>query len=179
MASGTRCDRRAVEFSRRALSGDTHGMRECQRVLCAPSLIFKGTTIPYRTLEQEDGTVVTENVASALPPESLIGTKPERGGIDSVLFVSWCKQFVECVSYLTANGRKVLLVYDGYRSHMSFRALKTLSERKRRGLRLPSHTSGVTQPLNVSYSLLLSISLMRSYIALRHLLALQQGLRPL
>ncbi len=43
-----------------------------------------------------------------------------------------------------------LLIYDGYRSHMSFQALKILLDGNVEAYALPSHTSGITQPLDVS-----------------------------
>ncbi len=62
--------------------------------------------------------------------------------------LQWCKKFVE--KNRLFDNRKVLLVYDGYRSHMSFKALKILSDGNAEVFALPSHTSGITQPLDVS-----------------------------
>lgn len=50
---------------------------------------------------------------------------------------------------LTAGDRKVLLVFDGYRSHLGFQVLETLDQGNVIALALPAHTSGVTQPLDV------------------------------
>lgn len=50
---------------------------------------------------------------------------------------------------LTAKGRKVLLIFDGYRSHMGLEVLQCLEHRGVIAYALPSHTSGTTQPLDV------------------------------
>jgi DDE superfamily endonuclease len=56
---------------------------------------------------------------------------------------------VEAVAVLTTNGRKVLLIYDGYRSHLGLEVLKTLMNCSVLAYALPAHTSGTTQPLDV------------------------------
>ena len=50
---------------------------------------------------------------------------------------------------LTAGSRKLLLLYDAYRSHMSFEALSMLDRGGIFTYAIPSHTSGATQPLDV------------------------------
>ena len=50
----------------------------------------------------------------------------------------------------TRGGRKVLLILDGYRSHMSLAALETLDFNNVIVYALPAHTSGKTQPLDVT-----------------------------
>lgn len=49
----------------------------------------------------------------------------------------------------TSNERKVLLTYDGYRCHITLRALDILSKGGIISYCLPYHTSGKTQPLDV------------------------------
>ena len=58
--------------------------------------------------------------------------------------------FVLDVKDLTANGRKVLLILDGYRCHMIYKVLKLLESNGVIVFALPAHTSGSTQPLDVS-----------------------------
>ena len=48
------------------------------------------------------------------------------------------------------KNRKVLLVLDGYRSHMTYQALRILRNGGVIVYALPAHTSGYTQPLDVS-----------------------------
>ncbi len=66
------------------------------------------------------------------------------------LLFNSARKFVERVRYLINNIRKVLLIYDRYRSHMSFQAIKILSDGNVEAYALLSHTSGITQPLDVS-----------------------------
>lgn len=57
--------------------------------------------------------------------------------------------FVEHIKDLTTGQRKVLLVYDGYRSRMSFRFLKLLHESGVVVFALLVYTSENSQPYNV------------------------------
>ena len=50
---------------------------------------------------------------------------------------------------LTANYRKVLLVYDGYRSHMGLKVLEIFREGNVIAYALPSHPSGTKQLLDL------------------------------
>lgn len=52
--------------------------------------------------------------------------------------------------HLTAGGRKVLLTYDGYRSHMTLPVLELFRDNGIVVYALPAHTSGKTQPLHAS-----------------------------
>jgi hypothetical protein len=70
--------------------------------------------------------------------------------VDKHKFLQWAKIFVEAVADLTTDGRKVLLIYDGYRSHLGLEALKTLMVCGVLAYALPAHTSGTTQPLDVN-----------------------------
>ena len=45
-----------------------------------------------------------------------------------------------------ANGRKVLLIYDGYRSHLLLDVLDIFAKHRVIVYALPAHTSGKTQP---------------------------------
>ena len=57
--------------------------------------------------------------------------------------------FVQSVHDLARNGRHVLLVYDGYRSHMSLKVLELFQKNNGVVYAIPAHTSGKTQPLDV------------------------------
>ena len=70
-------------------------------------------------------------------------------GLKRIFVVKWARLFVEEVTDLTQNGRKLLLLYDGYRSHMSHEALKVLDDGNLIAFGLPAHTSSTTQPLDV------------------------------
>ena len=113
-----------------------------------PVFIFKGKRIPYPFINK-GGLQVTEKIAVCLPRFSRVFMREEGGGIDKHLFVKWTNLFVQEITDLTQNGRKVLLLYDGYRSHMSNEALKVLDDGNVLAFALPAHTSGTTQPLDV------------------------------
>lgn len=69
--------------------------------------------------------------------------------MESKNFADWAAEFVFSVKVKNKNRRKVLLTYNGYRSHISLRALKILKEAGVMAYCLPAHTSGNTQPLYV------------------------------
>lgn len=70
--------------------------------------------------------------------------------MDSRIFSSWAEEFVEGVKEKTRNGRKVLLIYDGYKCHLGIKALDTLKNGNVIAYCLPAHTSGLLQPLDVA-----------------------------
>ena len=76
-------------------------------------------------------------------------TREENGGKDTPRFLDWGYSFVEHVDPLTRGGRKVFLIYDGYRAHLSLAVLDLFHKNFIIVYLLPSHTSGKTQPLDV------------------------------
>ena len=91
-----------------------------------PLFIFKGTRILHRVIENNEG-LFKQSVADCLPPNALVTTREELAGVDKSNSVRWAESFVQDISHLARQGPKVLLLYDGYRSHMSLKAL-TISE---------------------------------------------------
>ena len=95
---------------------------------CAPPLfVFKGLRLPYRTIVK-DGHIVTQTPLYNLPKGSTARTREETGGIDTARFLDWGYSFVEYVEPLTKGGRKVLLIYDGYRAHLSLAILELFNK---------------------------------------------------
>lgn len=115
-----------------------------------PLFVIKGNRIPYQTVKSSNGNEVVETLSDCLPRGSIITTRTETASVDKNNFLRWARQFVEDIRDLTANNRKVLLIYDAYRSHMHFQALKVLDEGGVIAFALPAHTSGTMQPLDVS-----------------------------
>ena len=113
-----------------------------------PLYVFKGVFLPYRTVLQH-GEKVQQTYHSVLPRGSVVSMREQNGGVDSNNFYEWAKLFVNHVKDLTFGGRKVLLTYDGYRSHMSLRTLELFSSNNIEVYALPAHSSGKTQPLDV------------------------------
>ena len=114
-----------------------------------PLFVFKGVRVPYRVVERS-GHWVTETFSDYLPRHSVFGMRAEGGGVDTGNFYVWCTHFVKHVADLTSNNRKVLLILDGYRCHMSVRTLEMLNAHGVIVYALPAHTSGKTQPLDVT-----------------------------
>lgn len=70
--------------------------------------------------------------------------------VDTKLFYEWAKSFVDETKMLRSIGERVLLIMDGYSSHIAFRALKLLAENGIIVACLSAHTSYVLQPLDAS-----------------------------
>ena len=84
--------------------------------------VFKGSGIPYRTVLKDVNSVV-ESVSDIMPRGALVTVRRHSAGVETTDVFEWAIRFVNHVRDLTANRRKVLLIYDGYRSHMSFKVL--------------------------------------------------------
>eukprot|EP00171_Calliarthron_tuberculosum_P001518 IDg1518t1 len=110
--------------------------------------VFKGCSLPFREVVR-GGSVVVETVADQLPRNAVVATRADSGGVDSGNFFLWATHFVRYMAPLTAGGRKVLLVYDAYRAHMSLRVLELLDANNIVAYALPAHTSAKTQPCDV------------------------------
>lgn len=57
--------------------------------------------------------------------------------------------FIERLRYLITININVLIIYDGYRRHISYTCLQILSYGNIEAYILISHTSGITKPLDV------------------------------
>ncbi len=58
-------------------------------------------------------------------------------------------KFIKETTLLQEGGQKLLIVMDGCRAHLQYRALNILKENNIIVARLTSHTSHVLQPLDV------------------------------
>lgn len=114
-----------------------------------PLFVLEGTKLRYRVL-QANGTTMTEAVVEMLLRNALVTTREDLGGVDSQSFARWAKMFVEEGKDLTVDGRKELLIYNGYPSHMTLASLEILDAGGVIAYALPSHTSGTTQPLELA-----------------------------
>lgn len=114
-----------------------------------PMLVFKGSRVPYRVLS-ENGRQVVQTYGDCLPRGYIVGMREQEGGVDTPKVLVWCTDFTNHVAGLTQNGRKVLLIVEGYRSHMSLSALEKLHNHNIIVYALPAHTSGNTEPLDVN-----------------------------
>ena len=113
-----------------------------------PLFVFRGKRLPFREV-LHNGKAEIQTYADYLPRGACLAMREEGGGADTRNFYEWAKKYVASVADLTANGRHVLLVFDGYSAHMSLRVLELFSENRVQVYALPAHTSGSTQPLDV------------------------------
>lgn len=104
-------------------------------------------TATTRTPSREEE---TRTISEYLPRHSYVNQVENVAGIDSYSFLQYSQLFVKDVEDLTAGGRKVLLVYDGCRSHLGYKVPETLDRGSAIALALPVHTGGVTLPLEDS-----------------------------
>ena len=110
--------------------------------------VLKESQQPYRCIT-DYRTPKIDTLANHLPSSAVVAMRPEGGGVDQYNFLEWARHFVSHVKGLTTNGRKVLLIYDGYRSHMSLQVLQLFALSNIVVYTLPAHSSGKLQPLDV------------------------------
>ena len=110
--------------------------------------LFKGIRLPYREVNVGPNRVV-ETPLHKLPRNSLLYFREDIAGVNTECFYKWALEFTKHVDHLTSGGRKILLTYDSYRSHMSLKVLEHFKTSNVLVYALPAHTSGKTQPLDV------------------------------
>ena len=110
--------------------------------------VLKGSQKPYRCITA-DGTPKIDTLGNYLPSSAVVEMRPEGGGVDQYNFLEWARHFVSHMKGLTTNGRRVLLIYDGYRSHMSLQVLQLFALSNIVLYTLPAHSSSKLQPLDV------------------------------
>ena len=103
--------------------------------------------MPYRTVLKR-GIVVEEAPAFNLPFKSTVALRAENGAVDTASVLKWVHKFIEFTNDLRCKNRKVLLIYDGYRSHPSLEVLKLFLLNNIIVYALLAHMSGKTQPLD-------------------------------
>ena len=89
-----------------------------------------------------------ETPADSLPQSNYMLMR-EVAGVDSDIFYEWVRSFILETSFLHARGKKMLLIFDGYGSHWTYRVLRLFKDNGIVIVSLPSHTSHVLQPLDV------------------------------
>lgn len=119
------------------------------RATGSPLFVLKGAETLYRMVLL-DGAAFMQTYRSVLPRKSVVAMCAEGGGFDSNNVFLSSRLFVKDIRDLTAGGCKVLFLYDGYRSHMSFCSLKLLHDSVVVVFALPAHTSGKTQQCDVA-----------------------------
>lgn len=85
-----------------------------------------------------------------LPQPKLVYMNPVAG-VDSNIFFSWAKQFVDETKFLRRENKKILLIMDGYACHITYKTLSLLRDNGIVVFGLPAHKSHVLQPLDVGF----------------------------
>ena len=111
--------------------------------------VVQGTRVTYRTT-LHDGMETMETLADCLPRGSVITTRQDVASVDLHNFLQWGRLFAEGCRDLTAGGRQVLFILDGYRGHMMYPVLRLFDASGIIVYALPAHTSGSTQALDAS-----------------------------
>lgn len=88
-----------------------------------PLVVFPGREEKWR--KRSDGKF--ETPADFLPQPNNLTMRP-IAGVDTEIFLKWAHNFVQETRLLRREGRKILLVMDGYACHVSFRTLSLLKE---------------------------------------------------
>lgn len=90
---------------------------------CAPPLfVFEGNRINCDRILM-DSVPIDQPRTSTLPPNAVIATRQTIAEVDPCILLSWAHWFLTYIKRLRVGLRKVLLVYDGYRSHLSLSVL--------------------------------------------------------
>lgn len=110
----------------------------------APVVMLRGVEAKYRTLV--DG--VTQTPAEFLPHDTLV-CYHNPAGVNGPIMETWTASYLDQTKELRATG-KTMVIFNGYASHLSIRVLRMFRENNTIVYALPSHTSHVTQSLDVA-----------------------------
>ena len=100
-----------------------------------PVVVFKGKQQHFRRVSN----FVAQNVHDALPPSYVIKRHP--AGMDSVILLSWTRNFLEETSKLRADGKYIAIILDGISGQIQFEAISLFRENRVVVSALPSHYS--------------------------------------
>ena len=95
--------------------------------LHGPTLfIIKGTSVGCR-VKEKDNRWDPETLLDCCPEESILMSRENVAGMDTFCFTRWAEYFVDYCGK-TRPGEDILIVHDGYWSHLGLKALKTLMD---------------------------------------------------
>ena len=69
--------------------------------------------------------------------------------VDIIYFFNWSKLFVQSVSHILPGGKKLLLIHDPNRAHISIDVLKYFKVCSIILYAIPAHTSSCTRPCDL------------------------------
>ena len=83
-----------------------------------PLFAFTGGKMLYHEIIL-GGVRILYTLTNYLPLHAMASMRKGNGEINSRNFLSWAKMFVQYARSLTTGCHKILLMYDGYRAHMT------------------------------------------------------------
>ncbi|PXF46856.1 Pogo transposable element with KRAB domain [Gracilariopsis chorda] len=111
----------------------------------SPLVVLQGARAKYRL--RADG---TRETPSCYLPANAITCYRDPAGVDTAVFFEWVEHFVQETTEIRRKHRHIVLTFDGYGAHCSYKALKLLDDYGIIALCLPAHTSHRTQVLDYS-----------------------------
>lgn len=84
-----------------------------------------------------------------LPSDAFIAYR-DPAGMDSTMFLEWVDRFTEETQSLRKKFKYVVLTFDGYGAHISYKALRCLKENRIVTIGLLAHTCHRTQVLDIT-----------------------------
>lgn len=141
--SAARTNSRELKWSGNAEHVTVMPVVSADGTVYSPVVILPGKMQKSRT--RADGR--RETPADFLPSNALVAYR-EPAGVDSTIFFNWVQRFIIETKSLRERFRYILLTFDGYGAHVSFRALQLLKDHRIIVVGLPAHTSHRTQVLD-------------------------------
>ncbi|PXF43024.1 hypothetical protein BWQ96_07272 [Gracilariopsis chorda] len=115
-----------------------------------PMFVFQGTRLRVGRITRSGGNEENSEFISELLPHGLrVTARKDIVSVDRANFMKWAEQFLKQTEKKRSTG-KILLIYEGYRSHLDIQIWEMLAKSTFIAYALPAHTSGTTQPLDVA-----------------------------
>ncbi|PXF41180.1 hypothetical protein BWQ96_09096 [Gracilariopsis chorda] len=115
-----------------------------------PMFVFHGTQLFIRRISRSGGNEkCSECISELLPHESLVTARKDIASVDRANFMKCAALLLKQTEEKKSTG-KILLIYDGYRSHPDIPILEMLAKSNVIAYVLPANTSGTTQPLDIA-----------------------------
>lgn len=145
-----------VENGRRANTRENHFSGSCYHVplmpvisalgpILTPLVVLHGKKEKYRNRWNSK----FEKPSDFLPKPNYLYMRP-ISGVDKSIFVVWATNFCSETPFLRRGGKKILMIFDGYGCHISYKALPSVKEKNMFVAGIPANTSHVLQPLDIS-----------------------------
>lgn len=108
-----------------------------------PVIVYPGKLPHFRTVNGKH-----ETLYDSLP-DCYIYYK-ETAAANSEIILDWAEKFLIETESIRSEGKHLLLILDGYSGHLQYKFLNLMKKNRVVVIALPSHTSHVLQPLDVT-----------------------------